>query len=155
MFRTSLDLLYAKHYERIAQVYNDPQGAFDILAEHRLDSASIDAACCDELKEVLSKTHDFQISDRLNKYGWTTKHISDHMSRFFENKMKAAARLLTLILKEGPSGDFKRALFGHDASGTHHDNADSDSDEDAKYAVIGRHNRDQFASNFEDDLEHS
>jgi hypothetical protein len=84
MFADSLKILYEKHYDRISQVYDDPAGAFHILKDYDLDIDSINRACCNELKEVLSKTHDFQISDRLNKYGWTTKHIIDHMSRFFE-----------------------------------------------------------------------
>jgi len=150
MFAKALETLYEKHFERIAQVYDDPKSAFDLLAEHNLDVLSINKACCIELKEVLVKTHDFQVSDRLNKYGWTTKHISDHMMRFFESKMKAAARLLTLVLKDGPDADFQKALRLHEPKNVDSEH-NSDSDEDARYAVIGRHNRD-FMTNIENEM---
>ena len=153
MFADCLKILYEKHYDRISQVYDDPAGAFRVLKDYDLDIDSINRACCNELKEVLSKTHDFQISDRLNKYGWTTKHIIDHMSRFFDSKMKAAARILTMVIKDGPEADFQRALNGHEPKNVETEYS-SDSDEDAKYAVIGRLNRD-FSSNIEDLIENS
>ena len=140
MFLEALKTLYEKHYERLSQVCDDPGGAFDILKAHNLDALSIDRACCAELKVVLSKTHDFQVSDRLNKYGWTSKHISDHMIRFFEGRMKATARVLTLYLNDGPEADFERAVQGHEPRNVVV--SESDSDEDARYAVIAKHNRD-------------
>jgi hypothetical protein len=147
MFLKALATLYEKHFERIAQIIDDSSIAEDILKAHNLDVDSIDKSCCAELKLVLSKTHDFQISERLNKYGWTPKHISDHMLRFFEGRMRSAARVLTMLLKDGPDADFKRAVQGHESINVVAEA--SDSEDEAKYAVIGRHNRD-FLTNIDD-----
>jgi len=140
MFLSAIVTLYEKHFERVAQVCKNPENAFDVLKAHNLDAQSIDKSCCAELKIVLLKKHDFQISDRLNKYGWTTKHINDHMVRFFEGRMKAAARVLSMYLNEGPDADFNRAVQGYEIRNVVV--SESDSDEDARYAVIARHNRD-------------
>jgi hypothetical protein len=134
MFIEALKELFNQHRERILQVCDaeTTKNAFDELYRADLDCKSIDEAICEELKVVLKKTHDFQISDRLNKYGWTTTHINDHMLRFFEKKMKSAANVLSQYIKNESKNVHKEMLSSLN------DIHESDSETDDKYAAIHR-----------------
>jgi len=134
MFQEALEELFLQHRERITQVcgLKITDDAFQELYRMDLDPISIDEAITEELKIVLKKTHDFQISDRLNKYGWTSTHINDHMLRFFEKKMKNAANVLSLFIK-------KQSLqIPKEMISTLNDIHESDSENDDKYAAIHR-----------------
>lgn len=134
MFSAAIEELFQQHRERISQVCDAPttKGAFEELIRQDLDPQSIDESLCAELKIVLQKTHDFQVSDRLDKYGWTTHHINDHMLLFFEKKMKGAANVLTQYIKNQAKDP------NHQMLSTLNEMHNSDSDEDDKYAAIAR-----------------
>jgi hypothetical protein len=52
-----------------------------------------------------------------------------------------------MILKDGPDADLQRAVYGHGPKNISHDSTDSE--DDAKYAVIRKHNK-EFVTNFDD-----
>lgn len=66
--------------------------AFEFLERRALDADSIDAACCAELKRVLTYRYEshFSSSTRLGGRGWGQGHIVSHMDRFLKNKLKNA-----------------------------------------------------------------
>ena len=87
--------------------------AFSFLDLNSLSVVALDHALAAELKIVLSRQNDVQIemSSRLNKYGWTSGRILDHMLKVFYAKTQAVGRVLKAFLE---SQDPHRALEGYD-----------------------------------------
>lgn len=115
MFRKRLDALMDEQRERLEGVVSHEvvNEAYEFLEAHDLCVESIDAALCEELKIVLCRRNDVQIemSNRLNKYGWTSGRILEHMLKVFYAKMQAVGRVLKAFLE---SKDPLKALEGYD-----------------------------------------
>lgn len=115
MFRQRLSALLQEQRERMALIVSSDtvDEAFDFLEAHGLDANSVDQACTAELKNVLRRTNDVQMdmSSRLNKYGWSTARILEHMNNVFTAKMKTIGRVLKAFLD---STDASEALHGYD-----------------------------------------
>lgn len=97
MFAKAVHALFDQHRVRLETSFGlqATQAAFERLETQQLDPASIDAACAKELKSILSKRYEDPIaSNRLQGHGWSTRHVHDHMRRFFEQKMQKAGQVL-------------------------------------------------------------
>jgi hypothetical protein len=76
--------------------------ANDALESKQLDPDSIDKACCAELLLVLNKRYDVPepMSTRLDKFGWSSANIKNHMESFLRSKLKSAQTILREHIEE-------------------------------------------------------
>lgn len=115
MFRRRLNDLMDEQRARLEALVSveTVQQAYEFLDLHELSVEAIDHALCEELKIILLRKNDVQIemSTRLNKYGWTSGRILEHMLKVFYAKMQAVGRVLKAFLE---SKDPEKALQGYD-----------------------------------------
>lgn len=115
MFRARLEALLAEQRERMTLVCSKEtvDDAFQFLADHDLSPEALDLDLSLELNIILKRKNDVQIemSNRLNKYGWTSARIQDHMLKVFYAKTQAIGRVLKAFLD---SRDPEEALQGYD-----------------------------------------
>jgi hypothetical protein len=115
MFRSRLEALMAEQRARLEAIVSSDvvDEAYEFLDLHDLSVDSIDKSLCAELKIVLSRRNDVQIdmSNRLNKYGWSSARILDHMLKVFYAKTQAIGRVLKAFLD---SRDPESALEGYE-----------------------------------------
>lgn len=77
-----------------------PQSQLDLadaqLEIEGLDPESIDKKCCAELLQLLNKRYDTMepMSTRLNKYGWSTANIKNHMETYLRNLIRKAQSIV-------------------------------------------------------------
>lgn len=66
------------------------------LVEESLDPESIDKQCCAELLVLLNKRYDSMepMSTRLNKYGWSTANIKNHMDSYLRGLIRKAQTIV-------------------------------------------------------------
>lgn len=145
MFRTRLDNLLREQRERMCLVVSleTVKEAFDFLDEHELSADSLDIELTKELNIVLKRKNDVQIemSNRLNKFGWTSARIQDHMLKVFYAKTQAIGRVLKAFID---SKDPLDALQGYDGPKNVLDTiSEEDAQEDVQYSK-------QLASGLED-----
>jgi hypothetical protein len=115
MFFKALQTLFHEQRIRISRICDTDRvdEAFEFLADNALDEVSIDRDCMKELHSILVKRNDVQIttSNRLNKYGWSTARIRDHMNRFFHSKMRAVGSVLKAAVHD-PHANLQECLRG-------------------------------------------
>jgi hypothetical protein len=117
MFREALSVLIDEQRSRLIKVCDDNriEEAFKVLKQNDLDVESIDRDCMRELNEILVRRNDTVTtgSTRLAKYGWSTSKIRDHMNRFLQSKMKAAANILKIAVtdRKAPLSDAIRGVL--------------------------------------------
>ena len=115
MFRKHLDNLLQEQRERLLLIktYSEVSEAFDFLDANGLGADAIDAFCAAELNFAINRKNDVQtdLSMRLNKYGWSTARIVDHMLKLFQAKMKTIGRVLKAFVD---GKDPKEALRGYE-----------------------------------------
>jgi len=98
MFRKAIDELFDQQRQRLECAIGTERvaKAFEALESTKLDSESIDGACCAELKHILQKRYESPVanSTRLGGLGWSMAHVQDHMRRFLQTKVRAAGDIL-------------------------------------------------------------
>lgn len=104
MFLNALNTLVSEQRSRLCRVCDEDRidEAFAVLKNQNLDTESINRDCMRELNEILLRRNDTITSGstRLNKYGWSTSKIRDHMNRFLQSKMRAAANILKVAVTD-------------------------------------------------------
>jgi len=96
--KTITDLFLAQRLRLIASgvPIEKLNAANDALEAKQLDPESIDMACCAELLLVLNRRYDTPepMSTRLDKFGWSSANIKNHMDSFLRSKLKSAQTIL-------------------------------------------------------------
>ena len=114
MFKQRLEGLLEEQRQRMSQIVSIHvvDQAFDFLDANRLNSEAINRSCASELYVAINRVNDVQIdmSTRLDKYGWSTARILEHMNKIFTAKMKTIGRVLKAFI-EGT--DPQEALQGY------------------------------------------
>ena len=94
---------------------------FEFLERRGLDADSIDAACCQELKRVLTYRYESQFSKstRLGGRGWGQGHITAHMDRFLKNKLRNSSLAMRAAVcgQDDLTDDYLDALLMTEAGG--------------------------------------
>lgn len=115
MFRKNLLNLLQEQRERLLIIKTEEEVglAFDFLTANGLGADDFDAFCAAELNNAINRRNDVQtdMSMRLNKYGWSTARIIDHMLKIFQAKMKTIGRVLKAFV-DGKNP--KEALRGYE-----------------------------------------
>jgi hypothetical protein len=108
-------MLAAAPEERITTV-------FEFLDRRGLDPDSIDRACCEELKRVLTHRYEssFATSGRLGGRGWGQGHVASHMERFLKNKLKNASAVMraAVCTEDDLTEDYMLDLLATEPGGT-------------------------------------
>lgn len=89
-FRTALDALCEEEFLRT----NNPSLWTDLVSSE-LTPEHIDKAVCAELVRVCTLTYETPgTSDRLNRYGWSSIKIQEHMRRYLRHKIQDMCAVL-------------------------------------------------------------
>lgn len=97
MFAEAIQHWFGEHRQRLEATYGAEAAtrAFERLTEARLGPDDINGSCAKELKAIVQKRYEEPIaSSRLQGYGWSTRHVQDHMRLFFKDKMQKAGQVL-------------------------------------------------------------